>query len=358
MASDLHQGYLVLADITGFTAYLSEAELDHANAILGELTERIIAHLTPLMILVEVEGDAVYGHLPAERVDRGETLVELFEATYVAFRDQVTGVRRRTTCDCNACRSLPMLDLKIICHYGDYALQTVANRSKPLGSDVNLAHRLLKNHVTMTTGWRAYILFTEPAFEKLDLPPAMFQRDVDDAQEFGEVVTYCLDLNARYQEIVAARKVVVEADQSDFSMEQEVDAPPPVVWEWMNDPVKRAMGTEMSFRPLPLTNGRMGPGAKNHCIHCKELAYILTIVDWRPFEYFTQEIEAAGRLGKAVIETVYFEPIGEKTRVITRARVLLRPRWFGKLFFKLYIKKELEEGADRLKTLIAQQVAA
>ena len=251
-----------------------------------------------------------------------------------------------------------MLDLKIICHYGDYALQTVANRSKPLGSDVNLAHRLLKNHVTKTTGWRAYLLLTQSALEQLDLPQTMFRRDIEDAKEFGEVATYCLDLDARYQEIIATRKVVVESDQADFSMEHEVDAPPPVVWEWMNDPIKRAMGTAMVFRPLPLTNGRMGPGAKNHCIHGKDLAYILTILDWRPFEYFTQVIEVAGRLGKVVMETASFEPIGEKTRVVTRVRVLLKPRWFGRLFFRFYIQKELEEGAHRLQSLIAEHASA
>jgi hypothetical protein len=358
MSSDLQQGFLILADITGFTAYLSEAELDHANAILGELVESVINHMSPTLTLIEVEGDAVYGHIPEDRVSRGETVVEIIESTYTAFRDRLAGVKRRTTCECNACRSLPKLDLKFVCHFGQYTMTAVAGDLKPLGPDVNLLHRLAKNQVSEEKGWRGYVLLTEPAADRLGLPLDMYDRMQQGVEDFGTVTTFCQNLDARYREIVAARKVRVEADQADFSMEHDVDAPPAVVWEWMNDPIKRAMGTEMVFRPLPLTNGRMGPGAKNHCIHGKDLAYILTIVDWRPFDYFTQEIEVAGRLGKAVLETASLQPIGEKTRVVTRVRVLIRPRWFGKLFFKFFIQKQLEEGAERLQSLVAEHGAA
>lgn len=71
------------------------------------------------------------------------------------------GIERRTTCECNACRRIPDLDLKVLIHYGDYLRQDVGGIAELLGSDVNLAHRLLKNHVSEATGWRAYMLFTE-----------------------------------------------------------------------------------------------------------------------------------------------------------------------------------------------------
>lgn len=353
----LHNSFLVLGDISGFTAYLSGVELDHANAILSELMDSVIEHMTPTLNLIEVEGDAVYGHIPEERTTRGETILELFESTYTAFRDRLTGVQRRTTCECNACRALPGLDLKFVCHLGEYTLANVAGSLKPLGPDVNLVHRLVKNQITEDRGWRGYVLLTEPAAERLALPLESFEQMDQIVESFGKLSTFCLNLDERYREIVGSRRVVVDSDEADFSLVHSVPGPPPIVWEWMNDPVKRAIGSEITFHPLPLTSGRMGPGAKNHCIHGKDLAYVLTIMDWRPFDYFTEQVEVAGWLGKVVLATHFFEPMGDGTRVTVRLRALLKPRWFGRLYLKLFIQKQYEDGARRLETLLAQHAA-
>ena len=40
-------GTLVLADLSGYTAYLSRSELDHAPAIAGDLLETIVGRLDP-----------------------------------------------------------------------------------------------------------------------------------------------------------------------------------------------------------------------------------------------------------------------------------------------------------------------
>jgi len=39
------QGYLVIADISGYTSFLTSTELEHAHAIVAELTELVIARL-------------------------------------------------------------------------------------------------------------------------------------------------------------------------------------------------------------------------------------------------------------------------------------------------------------------------
>ena len=53
-------------------------------------------------------------------------------------------VRRHTPCTCRACESIPMLDLKFMTHYGAFALQSIGGTPEIAGSDVNLAHRLMK----------------------------------------------------------------------------------------------------------------------------------------------------------------------------------------------------------------------
>jgi hypothetical protein len=75
-------GHFVLADISGFTAYLAEVELAHARGVLRDLLELIVADLAPPLSLASVEGDAIFAYLPAARLTRGETLLEILEAAY------------------------------------------------------------------------------------------------------------------------------------------------------------------------------------------------------------------------------------------------------------------------------------
>ena len=161
METRTQHGYLLLADISGYTSYVAGTELEHAQEILSELLETIIARLTSAMTLSKLEGDAVFCYVPETKLARGETLIELIENTYMAFRDKLENMRRNTTCTCNACRAIPSLDLKFIAHHGDFIVQKVANINELVGSDVNLIHRLLKNRVSEETGWRAYAMFTE-----------------------------------------------------------------------------------------------------------------------------------------------------------------------------------------------------
>ena len=116
--------------------------------------------------LQTVNFDAVFSHAPRGQIQRGETLAELLETTYTAFRDHIRGIVHRTTCECNACRAIPLLDLKFIVHFGNYVMQEVAGIRELVGSEVNRLFRLGKNHVTEETGWNAYILYTDASLQE------------------------------------------------------------------------------------------------------------------------------------------------------------------------------------------------
>ncbi len=60
MASLPETGFLILADLSGYTAYLSRGELEHAPAIAGDLLETIVGRLDPPFRLAKLEGDAVF----------------------------------------------------------------------------------------------------------------------------------------------------------------------------------------------------------------------------------------------------------------------------------------------------------
>ncbi len=318
MEQKTQHGYLVLADISGYTSYLAGVELDHAHEILTDLLETIVGGFKTLLTIAKLEGDAVFAYVPEARVGRGETLFELIEATYVAFRDRQEAVRRRTTCDCNACRSIPALDLKFITHHGDYMVQNVAGIRELVGSDVNLVHRLLKNHIAEATGWRAYALFTAPALEHLAVPcdPRSLHYYSETYEHLGAIDTASLDLHARYQSLTEARHVVVAPGQAHVQLSFDIPAPPAFVWDWMNDPQRRSLwmeGTHWTGGDRP--GGRTGVGARNHCAHGKNETTLETVLDWKPFDYFT--VEQAPDARSAVLMTARFEPLrdGQATRL-------------------------------------------
>ncbi len=84
--SPIEHGYLLLADISGYTAFLTQTELDHAHEILTDLLETILDHFKPFLNIAKLEGDAVFAYVPRRQMPRGETLLELVETTYIPFQ--------------------------------------------------------------------------------------------------------------------------------------------------------------------------------------------------------------------------------------------------------------------------------
>ncbi len=303
METKTQHGYLVLADISGYTAYLAGVELDHAHEILSDLLEAIVSRFKALLTISKLEGDAVFAYAPDFKIPRGATLLELLESTYLTFRDRVEAVRRRTTCQCQACRAIPTLDLKFFAHHGDYIIQDVAGVKELVGSDVNLAHRLMKNHIAETTGWHAYILLTEKAVEHMQVWPEGMHEQTESYEHLGDVKTRSLNLRARYQALIEARRVFITREEADFVHTQDFAAPPHVVWDWMNDPRKRVLWSDFDeIISVVRPGGRLGMGARNHCMHGKKLETVETILDWRPFDYWTIELSNGPMVGTSQLE--------------------------------------------------------
>lgn len=318
METKTQHGYLVLADISGYTAYLAGTELEHAHEILTELLELILHQLTPAMTLSKLEGDAVFVYTPESKFTHGEALLDLIESTYVAFRDHQVNMHHRTTCTCSACRAIPTLDLKFFTHHGDYIVQHISDRQELVGTDVNLAHRLMKNHIAETTGWKGYALYTQRVLEHVGVLPDGMHPQIESYEHLGDVQTYSINLRDRHLAIVEARRVFLDAKDSDIVCIQDFDAPPAVVWDWWNNPLNRTEWMREhnnTWRVGTRLNGRSGVGARNHCAHGDRSGEsIETITDWRPFNYVSTESTDGGM---RFIETVVFESLddGRRTRL-------------------------------------------
>lgn len=343
MSTTTQHGYLLLADISGYTSFVAGTELDHSHEILSDLLETICMQIEKLLTIHKLEGDAVFAFAPETIIARGETILELVESTYAAFRDRQTDIKRSTTCTCRACQNIPSLDLKFIVHHGDFIIQQVRGIRELVGSDVNLVHRLSKNHVTEATGWRAYLMITQPCLTHLDVQLERTHEQTESYEHLGEIKTTNIDLHRRYAELKEARRVFISDEEADLQFSVDFPTPPPVTWEWLQDPNKRNLwnGGMIHWYSGDRPQGRSGSGASNHCAHGKKVSTEVT-VDWRPFEYSTTESYENGK--KTFSETLRLEsrPDGG-THVTDFARIHRPlPRWLRRIVARIVLIKQMK----------------
>jgi hypothetical protein len=358
MEAKTQHGYLVLADISGFTSYLAKVELEHAHEILTDLLEIIVKEFKTLLTISKLEGDAVFAYVPESNFLGGENILELIENTYVSFRRQRETSRRNTTCTCKACLSIPTLDLKFFIHHGDFIVQEVSGIHELVGSDVNMIHRLMKNHVTENTGWTAYMLFTNQAIQSLGVQFEEIHNQIESYEHLGEIQIYCIDLHARYKEIIETRRIFISPEEADYTFTFDFEAPPSVIWHWLTDIDKKTLLAEGEavFTVQSRPGGRSGPGASNHCAHGKNLkgSLVETILDWRPFEYFTLD----GTEGNNHMRQTYrLEPISDGMRTRLHFHTLMISPSLPRLIRRPLVKIMFSKIASSHCQEIAKHIA-
>ena len=127
------QGFLLIADITGYTMFLTRSELEHAQGILDALFKSIFAEIKAPIILSNLQGDAALTDLPDANLPQRQFPLDAIERIYCSFANTLGAMRLNTTCTCNACRNMNQLDLKFFLHHGTYATQEMAGRTELQG---------------------------------------------------------------------------------------------------------------------------------------------------------------------------------------------------------------------------------
>ena len=100
-------GYLVLADISGYTSFVAQTEIEHADIALSFLLETIVEKLSGLLTISKLEGDAVFAYVEESKLQEAKSLLQLIDQTYLAFRDKALTLYAQTTCPCRACHPFP-----------------------------------------------------------------------------------------------------------------------------------------------------------------------------------------------------------------------------------------------------------
>src|SRR6266498_820726 len=147
-----NRGLLFIPDISGFTRFVTEMEIDHSRHIIEELLELLINANSIGLEISEIEGDAILFYKYGEAPDL-KTLYSQVEKMFCEFHRHIASYEYRRLCLCKACRSAIDLSLKVITHYGEFTGYNVRNFNKLIGKDVIVAHQLLKNNIDQHEYW-------------------------------------------------------------------------------------------------------------------------------------------------------------------------------------------------------------
>jgi Protein of unknown function (DUF2652) len=284
--SKTHEGYLFIADITGYTRYLSESELEHAQETLTALLELLVENTRPPLVISRLAGDAVISYGLRGDFFQGQTFIEKIEDIYVTFRKAIERLVLNNTCRCNACANISLLDLKFFIHYGTFGIQRISNHNELVGNDINLVHRLLKNNVTEATGIRAYALYTDAAIQMLEagelVETMTLHREV--YEHLGEVKVWVQDMHPVWERKRSATAVTFPSGRIWSRFEVDIDLPRERVWDYLIQPEFR--NTLIGSERMEIANrsyGRIAPGSVYQCYHGDKLVP-QTILEWQPFE--------------------------------------------------------------------------
>jgi len=151
-----------IPDLGGFTKFVAETEIQHSQHIIQELLELLVDANSLGMKVSEFEGDAVLfyrnGAPPLL-----EQLVQQARKMYLDFHTHLKKFEYGRVCQCGACAGASGITLKMVAHFGSASTMQVKDHVKFIGKDIIIAHRLLKNSVSVPE----YLLVSQPTLSRL-----------------------------------------------------------------------------------------------------------------------------------------------------------------------------------------------
>jgi class 3 adenylate cyclase len=255
-------GTFLIADISGYTEYLSGADLEDAPTIAHDLLSEVIGAMRPAFAVNKIEGDAVFSFAGPGLT--GGDLLDVVDGTYAAFQKRLLSVHQATSCDCDACGMMPRLDLKLIAHCGRFRRQRLAGGEELVGRDVILVHRLLKNTLGFAGPASGYLLMTAACVDLLgiDTESERLRPHLEIYPHLGEVNTWV------------------------GSLQDRLEARP----RWQQPPGPPLSESVRRFAQPPANLwGYLAPGRSDTCV-TQRLHSVHEIIEWHPFEHLVVRV--------------------------------------------------------------------
>jgi hypothetical protein len=190
-----NRALIFIPDISGFTKFVTECEIDHSNQVISNLINIILSSNQLELKVSEIEGDAVLFYSKGAPPKK-EEIIQQSKRMFIDFHTNLKDLERDFFCKCGTCMTASNLTLKFIAHYGVCKEVPIHNSTKLIGGDVILAHRLLKNNVPE----REYILLSEKYLksqqsELITKPDWVdIKSNIENVEDFGEIRTKYIPL--------------------------------------------------------------------------------------------------------------------------------------------------------------------
>ena len=195
---------LFMPDISGFTEFVSNTEITHAQSIIQEVLEIIVESNQINMEVGEIEGDAIFFYRIGERPTMDQLLKQV-QTMFTKFHQHLQMYDKQRICPCEACSSAAQLKLKIVAHFGEVAGYAVKSHRKLFGKDIIVLHRLLKNNLNK----KEYALFTDPLIEGAttmeQLPEWFHPEEAKEEYDIGKVSFKVADLTQLKEQLPAVQ---------------------------------------------------------------------------------------------------------------------------------------------------------
>ena len=346
---------LFIPDISGFTEFVNNTEINHSRHIIAELLEIIINSDKTNMSVSEIEGDAVLFY--KDEIPSVKDLIEQCKITFQNFHNHLVRYNSERICRCGACETAANLSLKFIIHAGDVQKISIKDHQKLHGADVILAHRLLKNSINSSE----YILICDNIEFKAENLQNSFEwvninSGKDEFENVGEV-KYSYTTLEGLQSMISDPKSIQFPDlgKQKIQFSNSIKAPLDVVYENFTDFDKRLEWNE-DIKDIILHDRNLNSqGAIHTCLVGNDQLDIETIGRLEENNKITYGERLNSFKGIEDLVSIYtFENNGSET--IINAEIDFKPTSFFKKLFKSIIKKFIqkqnEKALERLKSVI------
>lgn len=344
------KGLLFIPDISGYTKFINQTELDHSSHIISELLELILDNNTLNLQLAEVEGDALFMYCEDGRFTF-EDIQAQTKKMFMAFHEHLLLYKHRRICNCGACSTANELSLKFIVHAASFDFIEVAGTKKPYGPEVVKIHRLLKNEVPNDE----YVLFSEETIEQynIDVTQDSFEK-FQSVYDFGSFVYFALDISKLKLDLpLIPSYPVTKSSELLINFNMDIDAPIDDVYEIASNLAYRAEWNP-SLESLDYAKNRVNRAGELHT--CVVNGSTVEFETLRP-ENEENHLVYAERTKSAPftnqLDNFYvFTETSTGTNLETSIFVTFKKKrkWMKPLIRK-FLKKELIKGISELKKL-------
>ena len=361
--SEETQALIFIPDISGFTRFVNDTEIQHSQHIIEELLEVILESNELKLEVSEIEGDAILFYRTGETPQPSQ-ISEQVKKMFINFHSYLKVIERDTICQCGACRTASKLTLKFFVHFGEIGISKIREHTKLMGKNVILSHRLMKNDVQSDE----YLMMTNDfcrLYDDQKLRDSLNWSDLSEGKitydHIGEVCYHFIELSALHAQIKPVKPLPDAQKYSNpISKTVYIDAPVDYIYRIVTNLALRTQWSEGLNKITYDENEIPRIGSKHLCDLSAGLVELETIHNKRD----DKKIEYAERATKSYIfpkATTFFifqqEKEGTRMNMEFHYKRIFLIGWVIDLLLRKNLEQSFQKSALNLKTYCEKELS-